>query len=254
MALLEADRLVEAAVLAAVVALLAGCGRGTTHAALGGPVGKGADRAWVLTPGGPPRSVVVFVHGLGGPTEILPTNHLPWLRHLAAEGNAVVYPAYETRPGGTRAVAHILAGVRNGLEALGNPAVPLVGIGYSRGGRLVVEWAALQRPAPRAVLSVFPSQINPAMESPIDLGTLDHGMQLRILVGDRDVAVGNAGAAELLERLLSFGFPQENIRAAVVHSTADLTADHFAPLDPGPDAQRLFWEPADRLIVAARAG
>ena len=253
MALLEADRLVMAAALAAALVLLAGCGRGATQDALDEPVGKGADRAWVLEPEGSPQSVVVFVHGLGGPTEILPTNHLPWLRHLAAEGSAVIYPAYETRPGGTRAVAHILAGVRNGLDALGNPDVPLVGIGYSRGGRLVVEWAALRRPTPKAVLSVFSSQINPAMEPPIDLRKLDRGMQLRILVGDRDEAVGNAGAAELLERLLAFGFPQQNIRGSVVHSTTDLTADHFAPLDPGPDAQRLFWEPADRLIAAARA-
>ena len=128
----------------------------------------------MLRPDGTPKSVVVFVHGLGGPQEILPTNHLPWLRHLVDQGSAVIYPAYETQPGGTRAVAHILAGVRNGLHELGDPKVPLAGIGYSRGGRLVVEWAALQRPAPHAVLSVFPSQINPMMEPPIDLRRLDH--------------------------------------------------------------------------------
>jgi hypothetical protein len=242
-------------VLAAAV-LLTGCGGSGARdrPVEGTSVGAGADRAWVFAPSGAPKSVVVFVHGLGGPTEITPANHLPWLRHLTEGGSAVIYPAYETSPGGTRAVAHIVAGVRNGLEELGRPTVPVVGIGYSRGGRLVVEWAALQRPAPKAVLSVFPSQVNAAMEPPIDLGRLDHDMQLRILVGDRDEAVGNAGAAELLDRLLAFGFPQQNIRAALVHSTEALTADHFAPLDPGPDAQRLFWEPADRLVAAARAG
>jgi len=242
--------------LAAVVGvlLLAGCGGGGKPDALDPPVGTGADRAWVLSPDGTPKSVVVFVHGLGGPGEIPPTNHLPWLRHLVDQGNAVVYPAYETQPGGTRAVAHVLAGVRNGLRELGDPDLPLVGIGYSRGARLVVEWAALQRPAPKAVLSVFPSQINPAMEPPIDLRKLDRRMRLQLLVGDRDEAVGNAGAAELLERLLNFGFPQENIRASVVRSTSSLTVDHLAPLDAGPDAQRLFWEPADRMIATARGG
>lgn len=245
---------VIAVALGLALLLLAGCGGSGTPESEGTQVGRGADRAWVFAPEGAPKSVVVFVHGLGGPGEIRPTNHLPWLRHLAANGSAVIYPAYETAPGGTRAVTHILAGVRNGLAALGRPAVPVVGIGYSRGGRLVVEWAALERPAPKAVLSVFPSQVNPAMEPPIDLGRLDHRMQLRILVGDRDEAVGNAGAAELLDRLLAFGFPQQNIRGAVVHSTAALTVDHFAPLDPGPEAQRLFWGPADRLVAAARAG
>jgi dienelactone hydrolase len=241
---------------AALALLLAGCGGGGGGGddGLGREVGTGADRAWVLEPEGKPKSVVVFVHGLGGPEEIRPTNHLPWLRHLVQQGNAVVYPAYETQPGGTRAVAHLLAGVKNGLGALGNPDVPLAAVGYSRGGRLVVEWAALQRPAPRAVLSVFPSQVNPAMEAPVDLAKLDHAMRLQILVGDRDEAVGNAGAAEMLERLLSFGFPQQNIQAGVVRSTKALTVDHFAPLETGPDARRLFWRPADRLIEGIREG
>jgi pimeloyl-ACP methyl ester carboxylesterase len=234
--------------------MLAGCGGGGSSSTLDQPVGAGADRAWVLRPEGTPKSVVVFVHGLGGPQEIEPTNHLPWLRHLVEQGNAVVYPAYETEPGGTRAVAHILVGVENGLRELGNPQVPLAGIGYSRGGRLVVEWAALERPAPRAVLSVFPSQINPVMEPPIDLRKLDHTMKLKVLVGDSDEAVGNTGAAELLDRLLTFGFPQQNIQGAVVHSTPDLVADHFAPLDTGPDARRLFWEPGDETVNTARGG
>ena len=235
--------------------LLAGCGGGGGSSdALDPPVGSGADRAWVLRPDGTPKSVVVFVHGLGGPQEILPTNHLPWLRHLVDQGSAVIYPAYETEPGGTTAVAHILAGVRNGLHELGDPKVPLAGIGYSRGGRLVVEWAALQRPAPHAVLSVFPSQINAMMEPPINLRQLDHAMKLKVLVGDSDQAVGNTGAAELLDRLLTFGFPQQNIQGAVVHSTPDLVADHFAPLDTGPDARRLFWEPGDQIVDTARGG
>jgi pimeloyl-ACP methyl ester carboxylesterase len=231
--------------------LLAGCGGGGGD---GKPevVGSGADRAWVLRPEGTPKSVVVFVHGLGGPQEIEPTNHLPWLQHLVEQGNAVIYPAYETEPGGTKAVAHILAGVKNGLRELGNPQVPLAGIGYSRGGRLVVEWAALERPAPRAVLSVFPSQINAVMEPPIDLRKLDPAMKLKVLVGDSDEAVGNTGAAELLDRLLAFGFPQQNIQGSVVNSTPDLVADHFAPLDTGPDARRLFWEPGDQIVETAR--
>ena len=147
--------------------LLAGCGGGGgsssgSTAELAPPVGTGADRAWVLRPDGTPKSVVVFVHGLGGPGEILPTNHLPWLRHLVAQGNAVIYPAYEVQPGGTKAVAHILAGVRNGMHELGDPKVPLAGIGYSRGGRLVVEWAALQRPAPKARPERVPVPDQPA--------------------------------------------------------------------------------------------
>ena len=111
------------AVVGLAVLLLAGCGGGGGD---GRPkvVGSGAGRAWVLRPDGRPKSVVVFVHGLGGPQEIDPTNHLPWLRHLVEQGNAVIYPAYETEPGGTKAVAHILPGVKNGLRELGNDTGP----------------------------------------------------------------------------------------------------------------------------------
>ena len=39
-----------------------------------------------------------------------------------------------------------------------------------------------------------------------------------------------------------------------MHSTPDLVADHFAPLDTGADARRLFWEPGDQIVTIARGG
>ncbi len=78
---------------------LAGCG-GARHAAapqvhVEGPYGKGADQVWLVRPTGPIRSVVVFLHGMGGEIEDTPANHVPWLLHLARRGSAVIYPRYE---------------------------------------------------------------------------------------------------------------------------------------------------------------
>jgi len=119
--------------------------------------GRGADEVWVFRAAdGPPRSVVVFVHGHGGPLEDTPKYHRAWLRHLAARGDAVLYPRYELVPGDHDTVTHIVNAVRTGMKALGNPRVPVIGIGYSRGGRLVMDWAARASGtafAPRALLS-----------------------------------------------------------------------------------------------------
>ena len=58
----------EAAALLAVLAL-AGCGGAQARGAAStsrGRTGPGADQVWLVRPAGPPRSVVVFLHGLGG--------------------------------------------------------------------------------------------------------------------------------------------------------------------------------------------
>src|SRR5207253_6966200 len=64
---------------------------------------------WIIRPSGPPRSLVVFVHGLGE-GETTPVNHRPWLEHLALEGSAVIYPRYERTLGSAGAVRHIVTG------------------------------------------------------------------------------------------------------------------------------------------------
>ena len=101
---------------------------------------------------------------------------------------------------------------------------------------------------------MFPSQINPLMEPPINLRKLDHHMQLEMLVGDSDQAVGNGGAAEMLDRLLNFGFPQQNIHGAVVRSTPISWPTISRRCRQNADARRLFWVPGDHIVAVARGG
>ncbi len=156
-----------------VAALLAGCG-GTSASsdpitAVSSTVGTGADKTWVIAPSrGDPLSVVVFLHGLGDQKETTPVHHQPWLDHLARRGSYVLYPRYELQPGAPLGMKHAVFGTMAALEKVDpDRKLPLILIGYSRGGGMAVELAGLSPAlglAPKAVLGVFPAD----MEAPID--------------------------------------------------------------------------------------
>ena len=216
-----------------------------------GPYGRGADAYWLWRPAAKPKAVVVFEHGLDE-SELNPWNHVRWIDHLVERGNAVVYPRYEPAPGAGPALLHSLIGIHAGLARLGRPRAPIVVVGYSRGGRLAVEVAALmwhigQKPA--AVMSVYPSELNPRIEEVVNFTHLPHTTRLLLVAGDQD---SPAGVRELLKRLERSSFPPQNIKTAVVRSRGSFHADHFSALQWGPEVVGQLWVPLDRLIALAR--
>jgi pimeloyl-ACP methyl ester carboxylesterase len=264
---------VRLTLLLTIVLLAAGCGGGEpssddaapgTTAAPAGPralatsqtatvlerqYGADADGFYLFTPRkGPWKQVVVFVHGHGDESEITPVHHRPWLRHLVERGSAVVYPRYEEQPGGHGAAKHIDKAVRSALEVLDEETPRIVGIGYSRGGRLVVDWAAItaQETKPRALLAVFPAS---AEEPSPDLSQVDPFTRVLVLSGDQDEVVGPYGAADLLLALKNAGFHLRRAKWRVVESSPDFTVNHLSVLDSSPAARKRFWRPADRLIA-----
>jgi acetyl esterase/lipase len=213
---------VRPALLLTIAVLAAGCGGSNddsapaTTAAATGPravatsqtatvverqFGNDADGYYLFTPRkGSWDHIVVFVHGHGDATEITPVHHRPWLRHLAEQGAAVVYPRYEEQPGGHDAAKHIDRAVRKAVDVLGVEQPPkIVGIGYSRGGRLVVDWAAITRPEvkPRAILAVFPAS---SEDTSPDLTGVSPFTKVLVLSGDQDEVVGPYGAASTTRR------------------------------------------------------
>jgi dienelactone hydrolase len=225
------------------VLALAGCGGKwqptfETH-------GYGKDQYWTLRAKGKPKAVVVFLHGLGQDSgEQLE----PWQAHLAERGYDVIYPRYEQPPPDPNARNNIVGAAGRGLGDLGRPKVPLVLLGHSRGGRLAVEAAAFL--APKLVLAFYPGQINAAFEPPTNFKLIPRTTSIWLFVGDRDTSVGNDGAVELAERLLSNHVPAKQIHAAVIHSTG-FTADHMSVYDLSPAAKRAIWDRTDRLIEQA---
>jgi hypothetical protein len=234
----------------------AGCGGGAKSSSVSehGPVGGGADAVWYWPAAGKAKSIVVFLHGYSGEArEETPANHIPWLRHLAKEGNDVIYPRYE-RGGGPNPFPHLDAGVAAALKKLGDPKLPTVVIGYSRGARIGVDYAAFRAAAghePRAVLCVFPA-MNAPYEALGPLRALDAKTKIVMMVGDRDTGVAGTGAHLMLYRLAQANFPASRIQIDGVKSTKGFVADHTSPLEASPQAQNAFWKPADRLIDSVR--
>jgi pimeloyl-ACP methyl ester carboxylesterase len=235
------------------VALLAGCGGGGSsqpkqqHGVSERSVGRGVHQVWLFEPKGEePRSLVVFIHGRGDMTEDTPTNHRPWLRHLAAQGNAVLYPRYETVPGDARGLRFLFDALPPAATEIEPKGLPVVLIGYSRGGGLAVDYTALhpQFGLPRAVLAVFPILLDPKL----NLRSIPPRVRFVFLVGDRDTQVGAGGASDLLQQLVAAGYPKRLLRAELVRSSGDFQATHLSVLDSSPGARRAFWARADRLI------
>jgi hypothetical protein len=190
---------------------------------------------------------VLFVHGLGDQLETTPVRHKAWLEHLAAEGNAVLYPRFEMHPAAPEPLRHLIAGARLGWKQLGTDA-PVLAIGYSRGGRLVMDYAALAHgvgPVPRTILSVFPAG---SMDPLQNLATIRRGTKVVLLAGDHDEVVGTHGVNQLVTQLAASGFPYGNLSYHVVRSQGGFSATHLSVLDDTAGAQDAYWKPADRLL------
>jgi predicted esterase len=248
---------VRRVLLLAAVAATAGCGgSGAPHPTAferHGPLGSGAREVWFYAAKGKPRSLVIFLHGYGGPVEETPKNHVAWLKHLTAEGSDVVYPRYEVGAS-TNSYPDIDAALATARRRLGDPHVPVVVIGYSRGGRLAIDysaWLAAQGHEPRLALLVYPAVHAPG-ERLIPLPSLDSKLRVAIMLGDEDKVVDGAGARVILARLELAGFPGSRIKLILVKSTRTFKATHLSVLGASPGAKAEIWKPADRLIDSVR--
>jgi pimeloyl-ACP methyl ester carboxylesterase len=239
-------------VIVAVVALTACGGGGKSFPAkptVQGPIVQGPKGVWIFRPAGEPKRLVIFFHGQGGPSEATPAHHVRWIRHLVTHGSAVVYPRYELSYS-REVLEPAIAGVRTAAHRLNLPNVPVVALGYSRGGALAVEYAAA---APKAGVPV-PVAVESVNTVPwgewsrlTDLTGLRHDTVLELLISDQDTG-GVQGARGLLRRLEKAGFPGTQIKLAFAKSHGSFVADHLAPLRDSRAARKAYWAPTDALL------
>jgi acetyl esterase/lipase len=232
-----------------IAAVLAGCGDSSAPTGTRA-YGSGADTAYVLFPPKRPwRSVVVYFHGHGDQAETTPVHHRPFLDHVTARGSVVIYPAYETTPGGSNAAGHAVTAVQTAARELPElKGLPLVGIGYSRGGHLVVDYAAIapSELKPKAILSLMPASPE---DQPADLSAIPAGTKLHVVVADQDEIVGSLGAEALIDELGRAGFRRRDFDVSVAESVPGFKATHLSVFDTSAPARRAYWAPADRLIA-----
>ncbi len=245
-----------AAAFAVGVALLAAAPAGAGSPRVEGPFGKGAAAVWLVPAVGQTRTIVVFGHGwkVAPPSPSYPWvgQFLPWLEHLARQGDAVVFPRYQLGGDATGAprAADFEAGLRTAFARLPRAgAVPVVAVGYSYGASLAFTYAANAKawrlPEPRAIDAIFPAAPIPGVPLP----GLPRSTRVLVQVGDADTEAGRGGADAFWRWL---GGPSPLRRYEVVRSHDGFVADHAAPKQTAAAAQVTFWAPLDRLVTAAR--
>jgi hypothetical protein len=237
------------------LALLVGSARPARIASgcsITGPYGVGRTQVWILKPATTPKSIVLFAHGW---TATDPNDwHKTRFDHLCALGSAVLFPRYQVDAGDTwqASVDGFRRGVQIGFAQLGTPQLPVVAAGYSFGGALVNYYAGNARawkvPAPRSVLSIFPTTRVPGRSA----GVPPMSVRFLVLAGDRDEVVGTAGAMDFMAWLKRHPTARKTYR--LVRSSAALTASHEAPKELTGASTRTFWQPIDVMVSDARRG
>jgi pimeloyl-ACP methyl ester carboxylesterase len=239
-------------VIVALLALAACGGGGTSFPSkptVEGPIVSGSKGVWIFRPAGRPKRLVIFFHGQGGATEATPANHRPWIDHLVSRGAAVVYPRYELDYS-PAVLGPAVAGIRTATDRLGLDDVPVLALGYSRGGALAVEYGAVAPsknvPVPDLIESVNTVPYGEWTKA-VDLRPLKFSTVVALIVSDQDPR-GPEGASGLLNRLRRVGFPGINIRLDFARSHGSFVADHLAPMELSPAAQKAYWKPTDLLL------
>lgn len=219
-----------------------------------GPFGRGDAEVWIVRPAGTPRGIVVFGHGWKSAPPVTPLAWVdqfrPWLDHLAARGNVVVFPRYQLGANdsvGPQRVDAYRRGLAAAFARLRGLHVPVVAAGYSFGASLAFYYAANAArwglPRPLAVDAVFPA--GPIPGSP--LPALRRKVRVLIAVGDRDTEAGTSGASAFRAWL-----GRRPLTYEVVRSRGSFVATHAAPKETGAAARRAFWRPLDALVAATR--
>jgi predicted esterase len=201
------------------------------------PLGEAGGQVWVLKPSVQPNAVVVFVHGFGDNG----TPSHPWLEHLLARGNAVVWPRYQVSVDEPRNAT--VVNLRDGLRlAFADPelaGLPIVAAGYSWGAKLVFHYGVNARrwgvPPPRAVLSMFPGALARGLPP---RGPLPETTRVVLLAGSRDDPVA---ARAYWRWLRSHPVARKSYRVLP-------GLNHDAPMQTDAAARRLFWAPLDALV------
>jgi pimeloyl-ACP methyl ester carboxylesterase len=238
----------RSALLLGVLAIAVGSAPGSAARSVEEPpLGVGASQVWVLRPMGPIRSVVVFLHGWG----TFSPEAMPWIDHLRARGNAVVFPRYQkdVNDRTTSTIYRLRDGLRRAFAQRGLRNRPVVTVGVSWGASLAFQYGAQARvwqvPAPSAVVA-----LNPASQrfgGPPQRG-LPRSVRVLLMVGDAD----RPFSAQTFWHWLGH-HPRGRKTFRIVRSTATFRADHASPTRSTPAARRAFWVPVDRLIARARA-
>lgn len=205
-------------------------------------LGRGATGYWLFEPADPvptePVPLVVFLHGWLG---VNPGVYGAWIEHLVLQGQIVVFPIYQEGwttppdrflPNATQAVIDALDVLQSAPEHARPDLKRTAFIGHSAGGNLAALMSAARDPrlpTARAVIGIMPGEVLPLAHP--RLGEMPAETLLLVVVGDRDLIVGDQRARQIFAE--STSIPPCN-KKYVFYRTSRLgpipiVADHLAP-------------------------
>lgn len=223
-----------------------------------GAVGEGLTRTFIVRKRGlaGPQPAVVLLHGFGSS---LVVGYEPWIEHLARQGLTVIFPSWQQPPfptdGSQNPRKAMFDGVRLAVEAAPVQTDKVAILGFSAGGALAFDYAALAADEPgippaKLVYSIYPGRAFPGQTKAIlplpPVAAMPAETKVVTLVSRKDEEAGTRWGVEQHEALRGRGAEK---RELVYVTTKGLT-DHYAPADYDSKARRTFWQPFDRLLTS----
>ena len=184
------------------------------------------------------KSVVVFLHGYGA---LNPMIYGTWLKHLAMQGHAVVYPRYQKSifsPPPSEFVSNTVIGIQKALDELAQLGYPVESmrlnlIGHSYGGVIAANIAARYGqyglPKPSVALVCQPGT-GPFKGGILEsYAEMDPELRLAILVGADDGTVGEKFGRHLFDVTTSVNERIFLRQFEDRHDEARISASHYEP-------------------------
>ena len=191
-----------------------------------------------------PLSIVTFVHGYGA---LNPSIYGEWLKHLASNGHAVIYPRYQNNlfsPPTEEFVNNVTTGIKKAFEYMESSEIEFDKeqfylAGHSYGGvivsHLASKYESLGLPNPKVTMACEPGT-GPFTGGVLEEYTgIDENGYLCIVVGDDDLTVGQAFGNYLVDRT---GFVEKRLfiwQYAYRDDKHNISASHYEPYSINPD-------------------
>jgi hypothetical protein len=189
--------------------------------------------------------VVIFFHWwLPSP----PDAYAEWLRHLAHQGDTILYPVYqarETKP--EQFLRNAMAGIAHVFHRLHSAPNSVVALGFNTGGPLAFGYAALAGqnalPEPCAAIAIFPGR-KPG-NGIVSAGDLSHIPASTVLTAITSTANPIPDAMSEARLLLEGA---SHVPRSHRHLLRAADPSPNGPFEANVQARRSFWLPVDHLI------
>ncbi len=238
--------------------------------------GEAEKKYYIFEPSKPQPKTAPLILLIHGYTDIDPIKYQAWIEHLVRRGNIIIYPVFQATAGqadGAQFTDSASEAIKEGLAELKKDSHvqpeldKVIMVGYSAGGVIAANLTARAAkeglPVPKALFAVTPggcsncsafSIRNFPMETDA-IATISPDTKMLVLVGDRDIVVGDTGAKLLWKSIEQIPVANRDYLQVISdnYGSPALVADHGMANRRIPDAYNFYgiWKLTDALQSCA---